>query len=88
MTTPTSYRTRIRRRKTTVAEWVSLNPRPTADREAIAADIGEVIAQAVPVLCICCDAPATVALGDWDVCAEHYNALTEPEPDAPEQLWP
>jgi len=34
--------------------------------------------QPTVIICVCCDAPATHALADWDVCAHHYNILTEP----------
>jgi hypothetical protein len=33
-----------------------------------------------PVLCVCCDAPATHALKDWDVCKQHYEELSTPWP--------
>jgi len=35
--------------------------------------------QPTVILCVCCDAPATRALADWDVCAEHYNLLAAPD---------
>ena len=88
MTTPTSFKTNIATPTgKPLAEWFSLNPRPAADRAAIAADIGTVISAVVPVLCVCCDAPAAHALGDWDVCEEHYEALSGPE-GGEELIWP
>ena len=84
MTTPTSFKTNIGTPTgKPLAEWFSLNPRPPADRAAIAADIGTVISAVVPILCVCCDAVATVAMGDWDVCEAHYEALSEPDDDGP-----
>jgi len=31
-------------------------------------------------LCICCDAPATHLMGDWEVCEAHAASLTTPDP--------
>lgn len=31
--------------------------------------------------CLCCPAPATHTLGDWDVCETHFNELAAPWPD-------
>ena len=35
--------------------------------------------QPAVILCVCCDAPATRALADWDVCTHHYNILAAPD---------
>ncbi|GIK36581.1 MAG: hypothetical protein BroJett011_04140 [Chloroflexota bacterium] len=49
-------------------------------------DAGAPAAEWQKLLCLCCDAPATHALGDWDVCETHYNSLAAPWPE--EALWP
>lgn len=33
------------------------------------------------ILCVCCDAPATIALADWDLCQSHFNLLAAPDDD-------
>lgn len=33
-----------------------------------------------PALCLCCDAPATVILADWELCEAHAVALTDAGP--------
>ena len=41
--------------------------------------------QSTPVIiCVCCDAPATHALADWDVCEAHYEVLAAPWPGVDE----
>ena len=35
--------------------------------------------QPTVIICVCCDAPATHALADWDVCTHHYNILAAPD---------
>jgi hypothetical protein len=34
---------------------------------------------AVVILCVCCDAVATRALADWDLCQNHFNLLAAPD---------
>lgn len=83
-----SYRTRIRRRETIAAEWLSLNPLPDADRVDIAADIGAVLR---PEPCVICDQPSDPALptADWPLCPECFEEISGPWPEEEvEPLWP
>ena len=50
-----------------------------AGKAALVAATAMLYQQPTVILCVCCDAPATHALADWDVCAEHYNLLAAPD---------
>ena len=50
-----------------------------AGKAALVAATAMLYQQPTVILCVCCDAPATHALADWDVCAHHYNILAAPD---------
>jgi hypothetical protein len=39
------------------------------------------------VTCVCCDRPATITAGDWDLCDGCHAAITAPTAAELEELW-
>lgn len=44
--------------------------------------------QPQPVItCVCCERPATIQAGDWDLCESCHAAISAPTPAELEELW-
>ena len=50
-----------------------------AGKASLVAATAMLYQQPTVIICTCCDAPATHALADWDVCEDHFNILTAPD---------
>lgn len=51
-----------------------------AGKASLVAATAMLYQQPAPViLCVCCDAMATIALADWDLCESHFNLLAAPD---------
>jgi len=51
-----------------------------AGKAALVGAVAVLYQEPAPItLCVCCDAPATIALADWDLCQNHFNLLAAPD---------